>query len=82
VRKAELEQQHIAFLNEHRAPLGRPLSRDLSRAVFSHTMTGEPDGEYEFLIYKTHFEHKSRGVEIVGLAKESGRWQVVNYRLN
>ncbi len=82
VRTAELEQQHITFLRAHRAPLGRPLSRDLSRAVFSHTMAGAPDGDYEFLVYKTRFEHKSRGLEIVGLTKESGHWEVYNYRFN
>ena len=82
VRTAELEQQHLTFLKGHRAPLGRPLSRDFSRAVFSHTMAGAPDGDYEFLIYKTHFEHKARGVEIVGLTKESGHWEVYSYRFN
>jgi hypothetical protein len=73
------EQQWVAFLKERRAPLGRVISRTLYRARFNTSISGSPDGNYEFLDYKTKFERKAKGFEIVTLTKETGHWEVSGY---
>jgi len=57
----ENEKQWIAHLQTRRAPLGLPTSRTLVRTRFSRTMLGGPDGNYEFLDYKTSFQYKEQG---------------------
>jgi hypothetical protein len=76
------EAQFVAELKSHRTPLGRPVRRILVRARFSNTMAGGPDGNYEFLDYKTSFQHKAEALEIVTLTKESGHWVVSGYHFN
>jgi hypothetical protein len=73
------ESSWVSFLRSRRAPLGRPLSRVFVKAQFSRTLAGCPDGNYEFLTYKTSFQRKAQAVEQVTLTKESGRWQVSGY---
>jgi hypothetical protein len=75
-----IEEQYVGYLKARRAPLGPAISRSLFRARFSNTLAGSPDGNYEFLDYRTSFERKKEGFEIVTLTKESGHWQVSGYR--
>jgi hypothetical protein len=74
-----MEKQWVGFLRARRSPLGRPRSRKLVKAQFSHTLSGAPDGNYEFLTYSTAFTRKAQAIEIVTLTKESGSWQVSGY---
>jgi hypothetical protein len=76
---AAMEEHWIGYLRMRREPLGRPLSRELFRARFFHTMSGAPDGNYECLDYRTSCQRKKLGFEIVALTKESGHWQVSGY---
>ncbi len=73
------ERNWVSFLRSRRAPLGRPLSRVFVKAQFSNTLAGSPDGNYEFLTYKTSFQRKAQAIEQVTLTKESGHWQVSGY---
>jgi len=73
------EEQFVAWARARRAPLGRPLQRKLTGARFSNTLPGAPDGNYEFLLYKTSFQHKAQAEEILTLTKESGHWEVSGY---
>jgi hypothetical protein len=73
------EEQFIAWARERRAPLGRVLRRELMWARFTNTLPGAPDGNYEFLRYKTSFEHKAQAEEELTLTKESGHWEVSGY---
>src|ERR1700736_193846 len=77
---AAMEEQWVGYLKARRAPLGRPVSRELFWARFSNQMSGAPDGNYEFLDYRTSFQRKKQAFEIVTLTKESGHWQVSGYR--
>jgi Protein of unknown function (DUF4019) len=74
-----LEKQWIGIWRARRAPLGRTLSRKFAKAYFGTTLQGSPDGYYEFLYYKTSFQHKAQAMEGVTLTKESGHWQVSGY---
>jgi len=73
------EQEWVSFLKARRAPLGRPISRALYRARFNTTIPVGPDGRYEFLDYKTKFQRKAQGLEIVTLTKETGQWEMSGY---
>jgi hypothetical protein len=73
------EEQFIASARERRAPLGRVLRRELMWARFTNTLPGTPDGNYEFLRYKTSFQHKAQAEEELTLTKESGHWEVSGY---
>ena len=73
------DTEWLSFLRSRRSALGRPLSRKLVKAQFSHTLAVSPDGNYEFLTYHTAFVHKAQATEIVTLTKESGHWQVSGY---
>jgi hypothetical protein len=73
------EQQFVASARARRAPLGRVLRRQLMWARFSNTLPGTPDGNYEFLRYKTSFQHKAQAEEELTLTKESGHWEVSGY---
>jgi hypothetical protein len=77
-----MKNQWVGFLRARRSPLGRPLSRKLVKAQFSHTLAGAPDGNYEFLTYNTALAHKAQTTEMVTLTKESGHWQVSGYHFN
>jgi hypothetical protein len=74
-----MKKEWVGILRARRSPLGRPLSRKLAKAQFSHTLAGAPDGNYEFLTYNTAFAHKAQTIEVLTLTKESGSWQVSGY---
>jgi hypothetical protein len=74
-----MKKHWVGFFRARRSPLGRALSRRLLKAQFSHTLSGAPDGNYEFLTYNTVFARKAQGTEIVTLTKESGSWEVSGY---
>jgi hypothetical protein len=73
------EQQFIAWARARRAPLSAVLNRRLMWARFSNTLPATPDGNYEFLRYKTSFQHKASAEEELTLTKESGHWEVSGY---
>ncbi len=75
------EERVVSYLRTRREPLGSVLSRSLSRARFSKTIAGGPDGAYEFLDYETVFARKAHGIEVVTLTKESGHWEISGYHV-
>ena|ERR1039457_5243766 len=75
------EQQWVAFLKTRRAPLGQVISRTLFRARFNTSIASGPDGNYEFLDYKTKFARKAQCLEVVTLTKETGHWEVSGYHI-
>jgi len=75
------EEQILTYFRTRRQPLGKVRSRSMSRARFSNTISGGPDGSYEFLDYETVFTRKAHGVEVVTLTKESGHWEVSGYHV-
>jgi hypothetical protein len=74
-----VEKECIGHWRARRTPLGRTLLRKFAKAYFGRTLQGSPDGYYEFLYYKTSFQHKAQAIESVTLTKESGHWQVSGY---
>ena len=74
------EDQWVGYEKSRRTPLGHAVSRALFRARFTNILAGAPDGNYEFLDYRTSFERKKQAFEVVTLTKESGHWEVSGYK--
>ena len=68
-------------MRSYRTAFGRVISRKFIGAHSSRKLVGLPDGEYETVLFKTRFEHKSTGAERVILTKAGGRRQVIGYRV-
>lgn len=81
LRLSGTEAQFIRSMQGHRTPFGRMLKRTFIGAAFTQKLVGAPDGNYETILFKTFFEHKTVAAERVILTKESGRWKAIEYRI-
>ena len=81
LRLSGTEAQFTRSMQGRRAPFGRALNRSFIGAAFTQKLVGAPDGNYETILFKTFFEHKTVAAERVILTKESGRWKVIDYRI-
>jgi hypothetical protein len=61
-------------------PLGHARTRAFYKVVAYHSAKGWPDGNYQKIYFKTSFDRKASAWELVVLTKETGRWQVGNYK--
>jgi hypothetical protein len=80
LRLSGTEAQFIRSMKGRRAPFGRMLKRTFVGAAFTQKLVGAPDGNYETILFKTFFEHKTVAAERVILTRESGCWKVIDYR--
>jgi hypothetical protein len=63
-----------------RGELGKLVSRKATKADYSRTLPGAPDGEYVVHQYSSAFENKKEAMEHVVLMKEKdGSWKAVGY---
>ena len=81
VRTAVTLHQFERSMRARRAPFGRALSRTLIGTGYARRLTGAPDGNYESLLFKSSFQHKSPAAERLILVEDHGTWRVVDYRL-
>jgi hypothetical protein len=81
LRAATTEEQFVRSMEGRRQPFGRVLSRKFIGAAFTRKLTAAPDGQYESILFRTSFAHKSVAAERVILSDELGEWRVVDYRL-
>jgi hypothetical protein len=80
-RLSRTQTQFVRFMEARRAPFGRTLSRTFIGAASIKKLVGLPDGDYESMIFKTAFEHKSPTAERVILVKQTVGWRVIDYRM-
>jgi len=80
-RMARTQGQFVRYMQARRAPFGRTLSRTYIGAAHLGKFVGAPEGNYESVIFKTAFEHKSPTAERVILLKQPIGWRVVDYRI-
>lgn len=72
--------QWTAALQQVRAPLGGPKTRELKSAVFSRSLPGAPAGEYVVIQFQTQFASSPGGTETVTPMKDKdGQWRVSGY---
>ena len=81
LRAATTQEQFVRSMEGRRQPFGSVLSRSFIGAAFTHKLTGAPDGEYESILFRTSFAHKSLAAERVILSREADGWRVVDYRV-
>jgi hypothetical protein len=81
LRAAITQEQFVRSMEGRRQPFGRVLSRSFIGAAFTRKLTGAPDGNYESILFRTSFAHKTVAAERVILSRESDDWRVVDYRL-
>lgn len=80
-RMFRTQNQFVRSMQARRTPFGRTLSRAFVGAANIHKFAGVPEGDYESIIFKTGFEHKSPTAERVILVKQSVGWRVIDYRI-
>jgi hypothetical protein len=80
-RAAVTLHQFERSMRARRAPFGRAISRSLVGSGYSRRLSGAPDANYESLLFKTKFEHKSVAAERVILVEDHGEWRVADYRV-
>jgi len=80
-RMSRTQKQFVRYMQARRQPFGHTLSRKFIGAASIQKLVGLPDGNYESIIFKTVFEHKSATAERVILVKQPVGWRVIDYRL-
>ncbi|MGH8100782.1 MAG: DUF4019 domain-containing protein [Chthoniobacterales bacterium] len=75
------QRQFVRYMQARRAPFGRALSRSVVGAANLRHFAGVPEGNYESVIFKTAFEHKSPTAERVILVRQEVGWRVIDYRI-
>jgi hypothetical protein len=75
------QNQFVRFMQARRAPFGKTLSREFIGAAHLDRFVGAPEGNYETVLFKTAFEHKSPTAERVILIKQPVGWRVIDYRI-
>ncbi|WP_211841887.1 DUF4019 domain-containing protein [Massilia eburnea] len=79
-QKAIDKQGWEQALRNVRMPLGTVKARRLTKAEFTHSLPGAPDGDYFVLQFATQFENKAAAVETVTPMKgPDGTWRVSGY---
>ena len=81
LRAATTPEQFVRSMESRRQPFGHVLSRKFIGSAFTRKLTGAPDGQYESILFRTSFAHKSVAAERVILSQGSDGWSVVDYRV-
>lgn len=81
LQAALTEEQFVRSMQSRRQPFGRVLSRISIGAAYTQKLTGAPDGQYESILFRTSFAHKSVAAERVILSRDPEGWRVVEYRV-
>ena len=81
VRTGKGEEIWVDNCRARRTPLGHANSRKFMKAVHTTSIIGAPDGNYYRIGFKTSFERKHNGAELLVLTRETGHWQVSGYRV-
>ena len=66
-------------LRSVRGPLGEVTQRTAVSTQLTRTLSGQPDGDYALVAFRTSWSGKPVGRELVSLEYESGRWRVIGY---
>jgi Protein of unknown function (DUF4019) len=80
-RMVRTQGQFVRYMQARRAPFGRTLSRVCIGAAHLGKFVGAPEGNYQSVIFKAAFEHKSPTAERVILLKQPIGWRVIDYRI-
>ena len=80
-RMFRTQAQFIRFMQARRAPFGKSLGRKFIGAQHVEKLVGAPEGNYETVLFKTHFENKNPTAERVIVIKQDVGWRVIDYKI-
>jgi hypothetical protein len=79
-RNAVKQDQWEQAMVSSRNPLGKLISRKVSKTSFQTSLPGAPDGQYVVVQFETSFENKKSAVETVTpMLEKDGSWRVSGY---
>jgi hypothetical protein len=79
-RGALTEKAWTDALNGTRKPLGKLVSRKLTKTQNAQSLPGAPDGNYAVMQFDTSFINKKDAVETVTFMQEKdGQWKAAGY---
>ena len=68
------------MINSARNPLGKQVSRQFYRSLYTKKLPGVPDGEYVIIEFNTVFENKTGAIETVtSKLEDDGIWKISGY---
>ncbi len=79
-RGAVTQQNWDAAMEGFRKPLGKLVSRKITKAEESSSLPGAPDGRYVVMSFETSFGNKKAAVETVTfMLDKDGKWRAAGY---
>ena len=78
LRASVPEAQWPAEIARMRAPLGKPVARELASAVYTEEIVGAPRGQYFAVEFDAQFTDAACGERVVAMF-DRGRWRVAGY---
>jgi Protein of unknown function (DUF4019) len=79
-RGAVTERSWEGAMEGFRKPLGKLVSRKITKAEESSSLPGAPDGRYVVMSFETSFENKKSAVETVTFMLDKDRkWRAAGY---
>ena len=78
LRASVPEPQWPAQIAQMRAPLGRPIARELASAAFTEQLADAPPGKYFMVEFDSQFTDAACGERVVAMY-EHGTWRVAGY---
>jgi Protein of unknown function (DUF4019) len=80
-RMYRTQEEFIRYMQASRPRFGRARSRICIGEAHYKKLPRLPDGDYESVLFKTAFEHKSAAAERVYLLRQDVGWRVINYQI-
>ena len=78
LRASVPEARWRAQIARMRAPLGRPLTRELASAAYAEELVDAPPGQYFMVEFASQFSEAACGERVVAMF-ERGGWRVAGY---
>ena len=78
LRASVLEAEWPAQIAQMRAPLGRPVARELASAAYTDALVDAPAGAYFMVEFESQFSEAACGERVVAMF-EDGAWRVAGY---
>jgi hypothetical protein len=78
LRERVSEAQWPAQIAQMRAPLGRPVARELASAAYAEQLVDAPPGQYFMVEFESQFTDARCGERVVAMF-EHGGWRVAGY---
>ena len=69
----------VQTLNKARTPLGKVISREVTKSSSHTTLPRVPKGSYTVISLNTNFEHKPSATETITVTQTDSQWLIIGY---